>query len=241
MKKYLFFIALAAFALASCSDDSFVGENSPNLGSANGDGEIHFGFNMQNATRANAVGAEAAELLGRKFVVEGTKGTNGATTIASTVVFDNYDVSWTQNTAGTTASNTADWEYVGLTKNGASSITGNQTIKYWDYSVPQYNFVAYSVGAGNTAIYSGTPGAGQLLLSRVDPTTGSYTVKGAVDDLKKFYIADMVTKNYSAGDYGKEVELSFRHLNSKIRMALYETVPGYSIKDVKHFKGTCCT
>ena len=241
MKKYLFFVALAAFALASCSDDSFVGENSPNLGGANGDGEIHFGFNMQNATRANAVGAEAAELLGRKFVVEGTKGANGTTTIASNVVFDNYDVNWTQNTAGTTESNTADWEYVGLPKNDASSITGNQTIKYWDYSVPQYNFVAYSVGADNTAIYSGTPTTGKLLLSAVDPATGSYTVQGAAADLKKFYIADMVTKNYSAGDYGKEVELSFRHLNSKIRIALYETVPGYSIKDVKFYESASGT
>jgi len=237
--KYFIFAASALVALASCSSDEYVGDNSPT--SAQSDGSIQFGYTMPNATRAEAVGAEAAELLGRKFVVEGTKGTNGATTIASTVVFDNYDVSWTQNTAGTTASNTADWEYVGLTKNGASSITGNQTIKYWDYSVPQYNFVAYSVGAGNTAIYSGTPGAGQLLLSRVDPTTGSYTVKGAVDDLKKFYIADMVTKNYSAGDYGKEVELSFRHLNSKIRMALYETVPGYSIKDVKFYSSATGT
>ena len=235
MKKKLFFAAVAIVALASCSDNEFIGDNSPTTQQENAADEIQFGFDMQKITRADAKGYEAADLLGGKFVVEGTKGENGTTTIASTVVFDNYDVDWTANTAGTTESNSSDWEYVGLTKNGASSITGNQSIKYWDYSVPQYNFVAYSVGNGNTAIYSGDPGATQLLLSKIDPATGSYTVKGALAALKKFFVADMVTKNKANGDYNKVVEIKFRHLNSKIRMGLYETVPGYSVKDVKFY------
>ena len=200
MKKKLFFAAVALVALASCSDNEFIGDNSPTTQQENAADEIQFGFNLRPTTRANAVGAEAADLLGSKFVVEGTKGTNGATSIASTVVFDNYDVVWNANTAGKTESNTADWEYVGLTKNGASSITTTQSIKYWDYSVPQYNFVAYSVGKGNTAIYDGSPTTGQLLLSAINPSNGSYTVQGAATELKKFFIADMVTKNYANGD-----------------------------------------
>lgn len=235
MKKKLFFAAVALVALASCSDNEFIGDNSPTTQQENAADEIQFGFNLRPTTRANAVGAEAADLLGSKFVVEGTKGTNGATSIASTVVFDNYDVVWNANTAGKTESNTADWEYVGLTKNGASSITTTQSIKYWDYSVPQYNFVAYSVGKGNTAIYDGSPTTGQLLLSAINPSNGSYTVQGAATELKKFFIADMVTKNYANGDYNSEVEFSFRHLNAKIRIGLYETVPGYSVKDVKFY------
>lgn len=236
MKKKLFFAAVAIVALASCSDNEFIGDNSPTTQQENAADEIQFGFDMQKITRADAKGYEAADLLGGKFVVEGTKGENGTTTIASTVVFDNYDVDWTANTAGTTESNSSDWEYVGLTKNGASSITGDQSIKYWDYSVPQYNFVAYSVGKGNTAIYSGDPGATQLLLSAINPSTGSYTVKGGLNALKKFFVADMVTKNKDAGDYNKVVEIKFRHLNSKIRMGLYETVPGYSVRDVLFYE-----
>ena len=235
MRTKLYFVAaLAATMLASCADDKFVGDNSPNVVQESAEDAINFSFNLKNATRAQAVGAEAADLLGEKFVVEGTKGTNGETSIASTVVFDNYDVVWEANSAGKTESNTADWEYVGLTKNGASSITGTQTIKYWDYSVPQYNFVAYSVGNGNTAIYSGDLATDKLLLSAIDPATGSYTVKGNnITALKKFFIADMVTINKA--DYNKEVKIAFRHLNSKIRIGLYETVPGYSVRDVKFY------
>lgn len=234
MKKDLFLAALAIVAFASCADDTYVGDNSPTTIDENATDAINFGFKLSNITRAEAVGAEAADLLGKKFVVEGTKGSNGETTIASTVVFDNYDVVWTENTAGKTESNTADWEYVGLTGNGASSITPPQSIKYWDYSVPQYNFVAYSVGKGNEAIYTGDPGSGQLLLSAINPANGSYTVQGAAADLKKFFIADMVTKNKA--DYNSVVELKFRHLNAKIRIGLYETVPGYSVKEVKFYE-----
>ena len=33
-------------------------------------------------------------------------------------------------------------------------------------------------------------------------------------------------------EYQKEVQLSFRNLTSKVRVAFYETIPGYSVKDV---------
>ena len=80
MKKNLFFVALAALALASCSDDTFVGENSPNLGSANGDGSIQFSSNLPNATRTGEfIGATAAEKLGNNFYVTGTKADMEAT------------------------------------------------------------------------------------------------------------------------------------------------------------------
>ena len=114
MKKNLFFVALAALALASCSDDTFVGENSPNLGSANGDGSIQFSSNLPNATRTGEfIGATAAEKLGSMFVVEGTKGSEQTNSPSTDVVFDNYLVGYGYNTAGTTESNTNNWEYVG--------------------------------------------------------------------------------------------------------------------------------
>ena len=35
--------------------------------------------------------------------------------------------------------------------------------------------------------------------------------------------------------YKQEVQLSFRNLTSKVRVAFYETIPGYSVKDVKFY------
>ena len=55
-----------------------------------------------------------------------------------------------------------------------------------------------------------------------------------VNALKNTFITDItkVTKT----NFGKEVTLKFKNLGSKVRMAIYETVPGYSIKDVKFYQ-----
>ena len=257
MKKYLFFVALAAFALASCSDDSFVGENSPNLGGANGDGEIHFGFNMPNATRADIVGDAAADMLGNGFYVIGTKGTEAGDSPSPTLVFDNYLVHFGKNTAGTTESNTANWEYVGvqpaatgyenwayLTAMSPVRVAAPQTIKYWDYSSEQYDFHAFSTGKKKAVT---TKTIENISDDEINVTSSKYGAGLAgsataytfiiptAEALKGAYITDITTAK-KGSDYGKEVKLTFKNLGSKIRLALYETVPGYAIKDVKFYK-----
>lgn len=61
----------------------------------------------------------------------------------------------------------------------------------------------------------------------------AYTLSGNVNTLSECYISDMKTVNRE--DYGKTVSMSFRHLASKVRMALFETVPGYVISDVEFY------
>lgn len=238
MKKKLFFAAVALVALASCTSDDFVGDvTNPQDNSPSASDAIVFSSASKGITRADKVGAEAAELLGNNFVVYGAK--NTATTLADkfadTKVFDHYNVNFTVNTAGTTASNTSDWEYVGQTKHAHAS-TSAQTIKYWDFSTAEYDFIAYSTGTATEAS-SGDPSDGTLVVSAIDPSnakTKAYTVEGAsADDLAKFYIADM--KTILKADYKQEVVFNFRSLASKVRIGLYETVPGYSVKDVKFY------
>ena len=237
MNKNLYFAA-ALVALASCSDDNFVGNNSPTMGDENpSNGAIVFSSGTNGITRATHVGADAAALLGNNFVVYGAKNATATTAgnFAGTKVFDHYNVNFVANTAGTTASNTSDWEYVGQTKHAHATTTA-QTIKYWDYSTQEYNFIAYSTGTA-TEISSGDVTTGNLLVSAITPgtaTTSAYTVQGAsADDLAKFYIADI--KTVSKANYQGEVTLTFRSLASKVRIGLYETVPGYSVKDVKFY------
>ena len=249
MKKYLLF-ATAFVALASCSDDTFVGENSSPNGVENGNQAIVFNSCAKGTTRADHVGADAASMLNKHFTVAGFKGAGDvtATVVATGTVFDNYIVNWTENTAATTEANTSDWEYVGTTAVAPSGLAGNtQSIKYWDYSAAQYDFIAYSTGA-STAITSGDPAAGQILVSAVSAPsakTAAYTLQGAAADLKECYIADMVTAYKDGSDvkhkYQDEVQLTFRALASKVRLAIYETVPGYSIKDVKFYTDATTT
>ena len=117
MKKNLFLAALAIVALASCSDDTFVGDNSPDTPVANESAAISFGSTSKGITRADHVGADAANLLNKKFIVGGFKG-NGTT---MTTVFDNYTVEWDDNTAGTTTSN--QWQHRGNIYGGGSGIS----------------------------------------------------------------------------------------------------------------------
>lgn len=248
MKK-IFIYSLAALALTSCGDDEFLGvshKDNPKT-----DGAILFSPSKRAMTKGEHVGADAAALLNNNFVVMGTKGgtIDTPSSVVATKVFDHYNVNWTANTANTTASNTADWEYAGQTVHTYATANGitAQTIKYWDYSAGQYDFIAYSGGTA-TVITSGTPTAGQLLVTQITPATatnatnGAYMVTGATADLAKFYIADLVTAYNpaytsapTAVRMGNEVQLKFRNIASKVRVGLYETVPGYSIKDVEFY------
>ena len=226
MKKYLF-LAAALAAMVSCSDNSFVGENGPNGPLGEDDGAIVFNSSTKAVTRADHLGADAAEKLNYNFVVEGIK------TVSGTVkeVFDNYNVKWTENTADKTLSNTANWEYVGQSILTGKTSVQAQTIKYWDYAASQYDFWAYSLGGGSATVSS----------MAHDATLGSsaYTFTGSASDLSKVYISDLVTAyNPTVADlpaFQQQVNLTFRSLVAKIRVGLYETIPGYSVKNVQFY------
>lgn len=232
MKKIYYFILASAVSVAlnSCTNDDIVGGE--NNGTEKGLSEaIAFGSGFKALTRAEKIGADAAAALHNRFVVDGYKTADGTT---YNKVFDNYGVEWTENTAGKTASNTSDWEYVGATKSPVTSITTEQTIKFWDYSTSSYDFIAYSTGAATET--ATTPTTGQVQVVAIDYAnkgTLAYSLKGAKADLVGCYIADLVTVNKA--NYGKEVELTFRSLASKVRLAIYETVPGYSVQNVKFY------
>ena len=233
--KYYFLTALASVMLAGCSSDDFVAEG-PTTAPEGVEGPIVFSSLKGNYTRADYAGKDAAALLNNKFVVYGYKGASTAT--PGTTVFDNYAVEYGVNTANTTESNTNNWEYVAVTpiKHATDNGISSQTIKYWDFSKPQYDFIAWSTGT-KTPIYEGTPADGQVLVSAITPATigtKAYTFTGKAADLSACYIADLVT--VGKAKYGNDpVTFKFRQLGTKVRIALYETVPGYSVKNVEFY------
>ncbi len=232
MKK-LFYLAAAITVMASCTSDNLV--DSPNVAQNGESGAIAFGSTYSGLTRADHTGADAAALLGNNFVVMGMK-SDGTIAAADAPVFDHYNVNWVTNTANTTTSNTSDWEYVAQTKHAHTGAAA-QSIKYWDYGKSQYDFIAYSKGTA-TAVYDAAAyvAGTNVLFTKITPSTkatSAYTVKGRAADLAKVYIADLVTAYrdpVATGDYNKEVNIKFRSLSAKVRVALYETVPGYSIQ-----------
>ncbi len=230
MKKVYLLTALAGLALVGCTSDDLVNttdEVAPNTTSKS----KAIGFNLETpkATRASKVGAEAATELGNKFFVYATKHVTAEDKTATndSLVFDNWTVGYTANTAGTTESNTANWEYVGL--KSYSNVT--QTIRYWDYGAANgYTFYAFS-----SPDVSNPANSTNDLVSFTKITSGttvydkgySITVKNGAK-IDKLYYADRQIVNKSA--FGDPVTLTFRSIGTQIRVGFYETIPGYSVK-----------
>lgn len=246
MNKY-FLYAASVLALASCSSDDFLGENSGNGQNAT-NSVINFGGETGKITRAadgKSVGASAAKLLGGKFYVLGTKGTLPDYNPTETIVFDNYQVNWEGNTAGTTADNTNDWKYVGITPTGLHAgdkkIT-EQSIKFWDYSQPHYDFIAYSVG-NNVLLTTGNAVEGNIVgtpikTPKANAVTAdnylSYSLTGKkIEDLQKCYYTDVTP--VEKANYQKPVTFTFKNLTAKVRVAFYETIPGYTVSDIEFY------
>ena len=236
-----FFIAAAsALALASCSSDDFLGEIQGN--EQNGaTSAINFGGDTGKITRATSSGSAAADLLENNFVVVGFKGNKTDAANNEVYAFDHYNVNFKDGSAFSTESNRAGWEYVNqdmkvkgtepaasLAQSGATQ----QTIKYWDHSCASYDFIAFSMGKGAASKYA-TP----THVDKANLKSAAYTLTGNVNTLSECYISDM--KTVKEKEYNKtSVSMSFRHLASKVRMALFEIVPGYVISDVKFYTDT---
>lgn len=253
MKKYIF-LAASALALASCSSDDFVGTEGGNV--VNGANKaINFGGGTGKITRAaQKSGQEAANALGFHFVVFGDKTTGSSTH----TVYDHYDVKWI-GTDAATQSNQKGWEYVGLTPNKNSSLAdATQTIKYWDYSASEYNFAAFSMGKltsqtennpyENQVKYdvTGDVENNKVRISKIASNASKYTVEGSADNIAKLYISDRVTAKLTGATvpeigYQKAVQFNFRALKSLVRLGIFETVPGYSVKEVKFYSSTNTT
>lgn len=243
MNKY-FIAAASALALASCSSDDFLGEIQGN--EQNGaTSAINFGGDTGKITRATTKGNAAAELLENNFVVVGFKGSNEDAANNENYAFDHYNVNFKDGSAFSTESNRAGWEYVNqdmkvkgtepaasLAQSGATQ----QTIKYWDHSCASYDFIAFSMGKKDAASKYATP----THVDKANLKSAAYTLSGNVNTLSECYISDM--KTVTEPNYDKTpVSMSFRHLASKVRMALFEIVPGYVISDVKFYDATSTT
>jgi hypothetical protein len=224
MKKKLLF-ATAIIALASCADNTYLGDlESSTVGNS---GVIS--FEMSTPTVSRASGSDAATELGNSFQVYATKTVSGDPDVTSNVFAQNtysstsntpYWVWYQASTANTTTSNTDNWEYVGT---GGSVITpaiAAQTIKYWDYAANQYDFVAFKAKEVSSS---------KATITNI--TNSGFTVAGSAAQLGALYVADK--KVITSGDYAKVVQFTFRNAAARVRLGIYETIPGYDVKNVK--------
>ena len=240
-KKYVF-LAASALTLASCSSDDFLGDT-PGSTPTSANSAINFGGDAGKITRTSNKGT-TAQMLDGQFLVYGVKKTNDK---IFHNVFVNYSV-WDVEPNNTT-SNTSGWEYVGAS--GATGLgTGNitlskkQTIKYWDYSASVYHFVAGSpIDAFKYTISPDLTTGTEIESATVTGLAGHIEANNTETALKTdpVYIAAPV--KVEKKDYQKPITFTFIRQQSMVRVGLYETIPGYTITDIKFYDadGTTAT
>lgn len=240
MNKYLI-IAASALALAGCSSDDFLGDGS---GNGQNSAAIQFGGGTTKTHRATSNSVYKIENLKTNgFWVYGTKHSAAEDNTATNdqAVYTNYYLNYTKNSANNTQSNTAGWEYVGVDNkkyrnNVTPKVDADQTIKYWDYSANAYTFYAATAKPADVE-------AGTVKINKITADAdGSVYTKGYEVTLKdgaswdELYFADrkVISKTMDAEHgkhdvYGGEVNFTFRNALTKVRVAMYETIPGYSV------------
>lgn len=233
MNKY-FLYAASALALASCSSDDFLGENSGN--GQNALSAINFGGDAGKITRATSNTGDYVKMLDGQFKIYGVKKTTDGNLKS---VFVNYSV-W-DAVANNTTSNTKGWEYVGA--KGATNLgTGNisldkdQTIKFWDYSASEYRFVAGSPISAFTYDVPVTNESKEIKSATITGLAGHINANESDTPLTTYpvYIAD--PKIVQKADYNNTVEFSFKRQQAMVRVGLYETIPGYSITEINFYE-----
>lgn len=239
MNKY-FLYAASALALASCSSDDFLGENSGN--GQNVSSAINFGGNAGKITRATQNTGTPQEMLDYQFKVYGVKkmSENGVDKFEPS--FTNYSV-WYDDAKNTT-SNTNGWEYVGTkgTTHGKGNITfkDDQYIKYWDYAAEEYHFVAgspissFTYNRNEDVAVAGMKIPSATIFGLAGHITANK--EGTPLETNPVYVATPIVVKKE--NYQKPVKFEFYRQQAMVRVGIYETIPGYSITEIQFHEAT---
>ena len=229
-------LATAIIALASCSENTYLGPEGAN----GADGAISFSSGTGKSTRATSNTASTdQEKLDNQFLVYGVKNVKDGENNVYSSVFNNYVVFY-NNTPMTASNPDADWEYVGASTqgygSGSATLGKEQTIKYWDQAAANYHFVAGSPVSSFTFNLS----SNDISTAKVTGFAGHIGPNSTTTPIttNPVYIAKPVNVPKTSSDeihFGNEVPFNFVRQQSFVRVGIYETIPGYKITEIKFY------
>ena len=129
----------------------------------------------------------------------------------------NYNVKWINGSAGTTTSNTHDWEYVNQQESGATE----QSIKYWDYDAKAYRFFGYAGTGVTVSPTSPASNTENVILSftasaATTPQSEPVTLPASPYYSKLWFSTGNPT-DYPSKQFGQPVQLEFLKPFVKVR------------------------
>lgn len=267
MKKILFFAAVASVALASCMNEEFIGDNSPtsSQGTPGAIGFKYDLAKVTREDKAAAAAAE--DLGYQFIVYGEKNEMAAAPSAGNYVFPNyqvNYVTSSAMTTTSNTEgweyvgyTHSSNYQTNITTKDGSSTAenapSAAQTIKYWDWGASSYTFTAISAskkdGSDNTDIENGYVTI-QKNTSGTTVYDKGYTLALTKDaDLDHLFFSERVFIDRTVGSnalntdrtadntYGGNVTFRFHSMSSKVRVAMYETIPGYKVT-INSFKVT---
>ena len=199
--------------LAACGGDSIVSDEPEQPGTL--EKPISFGSSAmtpQPNTRANledkGVTSFYAWSYKTKTYDKDTKNYGDMQTI-----MEQYKVQWTSNTAGSTVSNVADWEYVGITDHGQT-----QNVKYWDMDATSYRFFGIAPASTSDISYGKNAKGDEYDITfhadAADPETAPY--------ISKLWISNNNPIEFPSHRYGNTVVMEFMKPVTKVRVLLMD-------------------
>ena len=246
MKKSIF-LAVAAVAMTACSNDVDLGMKDANKQTA--DNAIGFEVRNSNMSRADTLSLEATGhynfgvwaykdidpthdimanyLVGYFGDNVGYKLSNKQTTYGTNVDLGDLKSRWAYEGLGTSeyerTSNTEGEMYYLSSDNFYMSNLSTQFLRYWDYSSASTKFYAYApyINADNEHRVSFDNKTGVM-------TFPAGSIVAGYDDPSKFEYLCAYNKVFKE-NYGKDVQLTFKHMNSQIRIVFYEDIEGYDV------------
>lgn len=188
MKKSLFLIPVAALALAACSNDEVVEQNT----TQNQPKEIAFQAITQPGTRAAVDGTAfptTLDMMVTAYQVEATGGSAG-------VYFD---------------ATTFKYQYVGGSDSGSGSYWGGATAKYWPLTPAYINFLAIAnANADNaTGVTWGSNKADRVVIAMSDNSSAQRDLMYAIGNGE-------VTQSGNSLSFPGKVDMEFKHAQAWI-------------------------